>query len=137
MESTDALTARDDHVKQLIRDLIRDKGAPIRFTDDPHWELSGATDEKGVSLYGWEDTDASAHILNTDCTWHLPDTAKLVERTYTQFGDTMNGNDDEVGFNVSPAHCTCQKYQNMHLRYSRPFGETLADLLRLDNGITI
>jgi len=134
VEPAEAMALKDERIRDRLREVVQKKGRPIRFEDEESYRYPG---EQDVSIYGWVDHDAEEHMENGDCIWSIGPTARLVERTYTEFGDTMNGNDDVIGINVSPAHCTCGEYRNMHLRYTESFGTILRDMLNVDNGISI
>lgn len=134
MEASDAMAVKDEHVRNLLRQVVQQKGRPVRFEERDSYEYPG---EKEVSIYGWVDDNADDHMRHSECTWQIAPDARLVERTYVVFGDTFNGNDDEIGINVSPASCTCGEYQNMHLRYTESFGNVLREVLKVDDGIQI
>ena len=134
MEPAEAMALQDERIRDMLREVVQKKGRPVRFTEDDSYEYPG---EKDVSIYGWVDSKADDHVRGGECTWYIGPTARLVERTYTEFGDTMNGNDDIIGINVSPAHCTCGEYRNMHLRYTESFATIVRDMLNVDDGISI
>lgn len=134
MEPAHVIVLRDGHVRNLLREVVQTKGRPVRFTDQDNYLYPG---EKNVSIYGWVDDSADEHVRGGACSWIIDDAARLTERTYTESGDTINGNDDVIGINVYPAHCTCGQYQDMHLRHEESFGAVLRDVLNVDDGVSI
>lgn len=125
----------ETHLKQLIRTLVEERGAPVRFT---------GTDWQGnpePSYYGWEDHEAQRHVHPYEepgCAWVIADQAVLIEKTYGVFDGTDHSGLDEVGINISPVRCACGKYDDMTLRYAASLGEVLKYVLDNDGrGISI
>lgn len=128
----------NDEYKARVRHLIERKGRPVEINPNPRF----VGDD--VSTYGWVDYKAEYHTRkhdkycqanctdHADCEWIIPMGALLQEKTYSMFTDTYSGNADEVGVNVSPAHCACGKYTDVTLRYTASFGDMLREVLRDD-----
>lgn len=128
MENESITAFKDDHVKQLVRRLVQEKGTPVAFED--HGYSWGPT----VSTYNWMDIDAREHVANGDCTWTIEEGARLREETYSVFEGTLTDNRDEIGVNVFPARCTCGNYTDMTLRYLGSLGDVLRFVLGVEDG---
>lgn len=117
----------DEEYKAKLRDFMARKGTPAEVNRESEWGWDR------VSVYGWISQDYR-HIHDAKCSWVVPEGARLEEHTYSQFGDTVNGNDDEVGVEVFPVHCACGQKQNVTLRYVGSLQEVLHDVLGLSPG---
>ena len=112
--------------KKKMRAFMAEKGQKIAIEPKRYeWEQD---DE--VSTYGWVDYDAQRHVREQGCSWVVPAGARLYERTYSQFTDTFNDNEDQVGINVTGCRCACGEYEDVILRYSGG----LADVMRFITG---
>jgi hypothetical protein len=103
-----------------IREFLARSAKKVKVTgwvDGEPWRWAA------VSVYGWQDWDASEHMRPYDkdvepCRWIIAPGAEVHEVTYSQFADTFTGNEDEVGLNVYPASCACGKYTDVMLRWT-------------------
>jgi hypothetical protein len=121
--------------REKLRDFVARKGRKVNF--EKRW---GFEEDDEVSIYGWVDYDAEAHLQGRDrkgertlppCSWVVPEGAELYERTYSMFTDTFSDNEQEVGINVKGCRCACGKYADVTLRYKGSLTEVLADILGL------
>lgn len=127
-----------DEYKEKMRDFLARKGKPVLFEERTGWD-----DEPKVSTYGWTDHNADVHcqpVVTTKtytygegCHWVVPEGAVLTEHTYSQFTDTFSPNNDEVGVNVTPAHCACGKFTDMTLRYAGSLGEVIREIVGVEH----
>lgn len=107
--------------KRRVREFMQERGAPVDFRDQ--------YGTRTANVYGWHDYDAMRHILEDKCAWIVPEGAQLEEQTYSQFVGTFTDNAEEIGMNVFPAHCACNRYTNITLRHDGSLQETLAGIL--------
>lgn len=143
----------DPAYREMLRVFIARNGTPV-FIDEHEREVAPDDPSSWVSTHGWIDTaardhtweiaalDASAYgraayAMDPDryagCHWIVPEGVHLVEVNYSQFGDSVSGNREEVGFNVSSTSdasidCACGKYTSMTLRYVGSLGDVMRSL---------
>ncbi|MFS0884921.1 hypothetical protein [Aeromicrobium sp. 179-A 4D2 NHS] len=98
--------------------------------------MTEAEIRSGAFLYGWHDRKAQYHCKPVDqwngdgCHWVMPDgTPDIREYTYSMFGDTIRGNDTEVGIELSGVSCACGQYENQTLRIEGTVGDLLDRIL--------
>ena len=122
----------DDEIKAGIRRLITEKGRPVEFKED--WN-----GKPKVSIYGWTDYNAMAHIHPytkgaKGCEWVVPEGIVVQEETYTQFVGTFASppNEDEIGLNAPGCRCKCGKYKDVTLRVTCSLGEAIQTLIGYD-----
>lgn len=121
----------DPEVRTRLRIFMEQHGRPVQFdNDDP---------DDGPNFYGWENWHASEHLRENNCTWNIEPGATLTEHTYLQFTDTFHDAANEIGVNATPAHCTCRRYTNQHLRWTGTLGQILSAILKDEdtNGIRL
>jgi hypothetical protein len=110
--------------KRRVREFMQQNGRAVEHRDDSYGL-------QNVSVYGWCDYDAQRHIYDDKCAWIVPKGAQLEERTYSQFVGTFTDNAEEIGINVSPAHCACGRYTNRTLRHDGSLQDILAGILKI------
>jgi hypothetical protein len=119
-----------DEYKARMRAFMETHGKKVdiarRYDDD---------EEDATSVYGWGDSDALRHVRSAEgkypgggCHWVVPEGAVLYERTYSQFLDTMQDNEDQVGINVKGCRCACGRYQDVILRYTGTLAEVMREI---------
>lgn len=125
----------DKQLKQLIRNLVEAKGAPVDFRE------TSRKGEPEPSYYGWKDYTAHKHVhpyQEEGCRWIIDEQALLIEKTYGQFCGSDVSGIDEVGINIAPVDCACGAYRGITLRYTASLGEVLKYVLDNDGrGISI
>jgi hypothetical protein len=124
--------AWEEEYKAKLRDFMARKGTPAKINRDAE------SDWNRVSVYGWISTDYR-HIYDDQCSWVVPEGARLEEHTYSQFTDTFHDNADEVGIEAYPVHCACGQKQDVTLRYTGSLGDVIQDIIGINysNGIDL
>lgn len=122
----------EDGYKDKLRDFMARKATPAEIDRETKYE------QERVSVYGWISMDYQ-HIYDAKCSWVVPVGARLEEHTYSQFMDTFNGNEDEVGIEIYPVHCACGKLKDVTLRYKGSLGDVIRDIVGIEytNGIDL
>lgn len=126
------LKVEEPYTKELrnkIRAYVAENGRPF--------------DKIGLP-YGWSHYAAERHIYGQHyqneegegCEWVVPEGVTLTEETYSMFAGTEASNDQEVGINVTGAHCKCGKFTDVTLRCSSPLSEILAFVLGVPEAVT-
>ena len=119
----------DDRYKSLVRTFIAQHGDSVCF-EEPQYNGDDC-----VSFYGWRDYSTFEHVNKLGktpaCKWVVPEGAELSEVTYSQFAGTFTDADQEVGVNVSGAHCACGKYTDITLRWTGTVTDMLHSILGL------
>lgn len=105
--------------KVALHRFIARRGIPVDVIDD---------DYRRVSPYSWMHVAAWAHSQDDKCSWTVPETAEIIERSYSVFVDTYQDNENEVGLEVDGASCACGKYTDMSLRWVGGFGKLITAL---------
>lgn len=142
----------EEEYRAGLRELLRTHGTVVQIKEAQqarHPELP----EQWVSVYGWEDFDATAHLhtptaselaLYSDaasfygsCELLIPAGVTLEEVAYCEWAGTGVESDDEVGINAvgggedsaTEIRCRCGKYRNLTVRWKGSVSDALQAVL--------